>query len=236
MTFQARGPALTVALGIFLAVCPRPALAQGSDALPTLDDSAPVTAPQPAPAAPQILFQTSAPLLLRAVTRPIRAQRRLALLGEVGWNGIAGFGPVLAFHLDPHVSLDLGAGVSAVGLKVGLRGRYNFLTGPVTPFVGVGAMAAGGFGEIAFSDENDRSREALHIRILPTAWLQTVAGVDWIAPGGFNLIGAGGYAWLLSHDPVEVVTGQPNAEERESFDVLFRSSIVFTVALGYSFR
>jgi hypothetical protein len=46
---------------------------------------------------------------------PIRARRRLALLGEVGWNGIAGFGPNLVFHVDPHFSFDLGAGLSLLG-------------------------------------------------------------------------------------------------------------------------
>ena len=170
---------------------------------------------------------------------PIRARRRLALLGEVGWNGIAGFGPNLVYHVDPHVSVDLGAGLSLLGWKVGMRGRYNFLTGPVTPFLGVGFMGAAGFGDnpIPINDKNDDpTRETVNVKILPSAWVQMVGGVDWIAPSGFNLVGCVGYASLLSHDPVRVVTGVPTSDDEQAFDIAFRSNIVLTVALGYSFR
>jgi hypothetical protein len=184
------------------------------------------------------VLRTSAPSA-RLKLGPIRAQRRLALLGEVGWNGLAGFGPNLTFHVDPHFSLDLGAGLSLLGWKVGLRGRYNLLTGPVTPFIGLGVIGAGGFGDAPIQvsdDQKDPTREKVNIKILPSAWLQTVAGVDWTAPGGFTLVGAVGYASLLSRDPVQVVTGQPNADERQAFDVVWRSGIVISTAIGYSFR
>jgi hypothetical protein len=145
----------------------------------------------------------------------------------------------LVYHIDPHLSVDLGAGLSLLGWKTGIRTRFNFLTGRVTPFVGVGVMGAGGLGDspIPVNDhDNDPTRETVNIKIRPSGWLQTVGGVDWIAPSGFNLVGTAGYAWLLSHDPVEIVTGTPNADEKRAFDVFFRSNIVITVALGYSFR
>lgn len=232
---------LTVALAAVLVACPKTTFAQGSDALPSLDDSTPLSAPLPAapPVPPPPVLQTSPATPGRFELGPVRAQRRLALLGEVGWNGIAGFGPNLAFHLHPHVSFDLGAGLSLVGWKVGLRGRYNLLTGRVTPFVGLGVMGAAGFGDSPIpinDDDHDPTRETVNVKILPSAWLQTVGGIDWIAAGGFNLIGAVGYAWLLSSDPVEVVTGVPNADEKRAFDIVFRSNVVITVALGYSFR
>jgi len=176
---------------------------------------------------------------VRLPTGPIRAQRRLALLGEVGWNGIAGFGPNLTFRAHPNVSIDLGAGLSLVGWKVGVRARYLLLKGPVTPFIGLGVMAASGFGSepLEISDKNeDPNRIPLNVKILPSTWLQSVAGVDWVASNGFTLIGTVGWASVLSDDPVEVVTGTPTPDEEQALNAIFRSSVVITIGLGYSFR
>lgn len=233
------GAAALVAATVIASANPRRAQAQGSDTLPSLDESAPAATPEPVHAEPVVVLQTPAKPGNRNLRGPVRARRRLALLGEVGWNGIAGFGPMLSYHLDPHVSLDLGAGLSLLGWKVGLRGRYNLLTGPVTPFIGVGMMGAAGFGDspIPINDnDKDPTRETVNIKILPSAWLQTVGGIDWIAPTGFNLVGAVGYAWLLSHDPVQVISGTPNSDEQLGFDIAFRSNVVITLALGYAFR
>ncbi len=222
------------------AFCARLAHAQGSDTLPTLDDSTPpVVAPEPAAPVPPVVLLDPSQKPARLPLGPIRAQRRLALLGEVGWNGIAGFGPNLTFRLHPNVSVDLGAGLSLVGWKVGLRGRYLLLKGPLTPFIGVGVMTAGGFGsepiEITNKDD-DPNRVPLNIKIKPSLWLQGVAGVDWVASNGFTLIGSAGWDSVLSDDPVEIVTGTPTHDEQQALDFVFRSSIVATIALGYSFR
>ena len=231
---------LAVCAAVAFALAPRQARAQGSDTLPPLDDTTPPPAPaEPAsPVAPMVLVDPSQKRV-RLPVGPVRAQRRLALLGEVGWNGIAGFGPNLTFRAHPNVSVDLGAGLSLVGWKVGLRGRYLMLNGPVTPFIGVGVMSAGGFGSepIELSDKNDDpNRIPLNIKIKPSIWLQGVAGVDWVASNGFTLIGTAGWASVLSGDPVEIVTGTPTPDEEQALNVVFRSSIVATIALGYSFR
>ncbi|HEY3665080.1 MAG TPA: hypothetical protein VGL19_03730 [Polyangiaceae bacterium] len=225
-------------LAVLVLVCPRTARAQDSDTLPTLDEGAPVAAPEAPPVAPPVIrLEAPAPSARRPLL-PIRARRRLALLGEVGWNGIAGFGPNLVFHLDPRFSFDLGAGLSLLGWKVGARARYNFLVGPVTPFIGLAAMGAAGFGDspIPINDNNDPTHETVNIKVLPSAWCQTVAGVDWTSEHGFTLLGTAGYAFLLSHDPVEVTSGVPTKDEERAFDIAFRSNIVATIALGYSFR
>jgi hypothetical protein len=212
--------------------------AEAPDALPTLDESPPVTAPEALPPAPPSEIHLLQREPEHRSSLPIRARRRLALLGEVGWNGIAGFGPNLVFHLDPRFSLDLGAGLSLLGWKVGVRGRYNFINGPVTPFIGVGGMAAAGFGDspIPINDNANPSKETLNIKVRPSAWLQTVAGVDWTSESGFTLLGTAGYAFLLSHDPVEITSGTPTTDEQRAFDIVFRSNIVATVGIGYSFR
>lgn len=167
---------------------------------------------------------------------PVRAERRLALTGELGWNGLAGFGPVLGFHADPHLSFELGLGLSLVGRKVGLRTRYNLLESPLTPFIGVGIIGASGFGDSSFGLTDESTNDTVTIRLRPSAFVQGVAGLDWTSRGGFTLIGALGYARLLEHDNVEVVTGTPTRDQQRAFDITFRSSAVVTLALGYSFR
>lgn len=233
---------LALAAAAVCAFSPRFAHAQGTDTLPTLDDTAPPAAtPEPEPSAPPppvvVIDPSQKPG--RIPTGPIRAQRRLALTGEVGWNGIAGFGPNLTFRAHPNLSVDLGAGLSLVGWKVGLRARYLLLKGPVTPFLGVGVMAASGFGSepIELTNKNDEpTREPLNVKIRPSQWLQSVAGVDWVAKNGFTMIGSVGWAEVLSRDPVEVISGTPTHDEEQALNAVFRSSVVITVALGYSFR
>jgi hypothetical protein len=237
MTLDVRCLALGAAAAF--AFVPRIAYAQGSDTLPTLDDTPPPPPPEPSAPVPPVVVLDPSQKPARPLVGPIRAQRRLALLGEVGWNGIAGFGPNLTFRAHPNLSIDLGAGLSLLGWKVGLRGRYLFLKGPVTPFIGVGFMSGGGFGSepIEITDKDaEPNRVPLNVKIKPSAWLQSVAGVDWVASNGFTLIGSGGWASVLSDDPVEIITGTPSHEEEQALNVAFRSSVVITIALGYSFR
>jgi hypothetical protein len=193
------------------------------------------SAPPPSPSAPSapsadVVADTRPPQPIRPL-EPIRGQRRLALLGEVGWNGIAGFGPTLTFHATPHIAFDLGAGLSLTGWKLGLRGRYNLLEGPVTPFIGAGFMGTSGLGELLIEEEGEPD---VTIRVKPSAFIQAAAGVDWTSRRGFTLVGAVGWAFLLN-DNLDVVAGTPTAEQREAFDVLFRSGLVLTVGTGYSF-
>jgi hypothetical protein len=197
--------------------------------LPSLDEE-PAAAPKP-PAKKR----PKSPSAVKPAL-PIRADRRLALLGELGWNGLAGFGAIVSLHASPHVSFDLGAGLAAVGGKLGLRTRYNFSEKRVTPFIGVGIMGATGFEaptrDLAANDDDSE----LNIELKPSAFLQTVVGIDWTAKDGFTLLGALGYAFMLTPDNVVIITGEPTEDEKRGLDIAFRSGIVISIAIGYSFR
>jgi hypothetical protein len=204
-------------------------LDQGPDTLPSLDEEpAPPLAPPPV----AIAVVSQAP----RAPRPVRAERRLALLGEWGWNGLAGFGPILVFHAHPQLSLELGLGLALVGAKIGLRARYNFLDGPVTPFVGVGLLGGSGFDAPTRDIASDQNNTELNIKLRPSTFIQSVVGLDWTSRDGFTLVSAVGYAWRVSADNVEIVTGVPTPEERQALDVVFGSSIVISFGIGYSFR
>lgn len=203
---------------------------QGPDTLPALEEA---LEPPPRTAAPAVP-EPRPPVPRRPL--PVRAERRLALLGELGWNGLAGFGPNVTFHAHPHVSFDLGAGLALVGGKVGLRARYNLLESEATPFLGVAGLVASGFDSATRDPAGDGDNPELNVKVLPSAFLQAVVGIDWTSRSGFTLISALGYAWLLSRDNVEIITGVPTEEERKALDIVFGSSAVVSMAIGYSFR
>jgi len=232
VTPAAPAPPATAPAAPSTASPPAPAapLDQGPDTLPPLESSPEVVElPKPQGVAVVAVGPVRAAL-------PVRAERRLALLGELSWNGLAGFGPNLTYHVYPQFSIDLGAGLALVGWKLGLRTRYNFLTSEVTPFVGAGFLSASGFDapsqDITAEDDN---RE-LNIKLRPSAFLQATIGLDYTDSDGFTFLGALGYAWLLTNDNVEIVTGVPNSDEREALDIIFGSSIVISIGIGYSFR
>jgi len=171
---------------------------------------------------------------------PIRARRKLALLGEVAWNGLAGFGPVLTYHVDPHFSADFGLGFSLLGWKVGARGRYNFLTSPFTPFVSLGFNYAGGLGQFTTDPSSganaDPNREPVTIDQGPSQLIQGTVGFDFIHRRGFTMLGTLGYAWLLNHDNYRVLAGTLKPDEKQGFDIAFRGGLVLGVAFGYAFE
>jgi len=171
---------------------------------------------------------------------PIRARRKLALLGEIGWNGLAGFGPILTYHAHPHFSVDVGAGFSLLGGKLGVRGRYNFLKNAFTPFVAVGYNYGSGFGQFATdpaSDPNgDPKREPVTIDHGPSHLIQTVVGVDFLHRRGFTMLGTLGWAWLLNQDNYRVLAGKLTEEEEQGFNIAFKGGLVLGVAVGYAFE
>jgi hypothetical protein len=207
----------------------------------------PEAAPAPPPLSPPV--ETAAPGAEvfppppPADTRPrgpIRAQRRLALTAELGWNGLAGFGPVLTYHAHPHASFDLGGGFSLFGWKAGLRGRYNLLTANFTPFLGLGFNASSGFGEQTFQPEDDPQggpkRDPVTLDLKPSYLMQTTLGFDYVHRRGFTLIGALGYALLLNEDNLDILDGELSEDEQRAVDVFFKSGIVISAAVGYSFE
>lgn len=200
----------------------------------------------PAPAAPPAPARQPTKVMIPPVAadirppEPIRAQRKLALTAELGWNGLSSFGPVLTYHLHPHAALDLGTGFSLFGWKVGARGRYNFLKANFTPFAGLGFNATSGLGELPLHDKNnpdvDPNREAVTVNVKASYLMQGVLGFDYIHRRGFTMIGCIGFAKLLNSDNVEVVAGEPNQEERIAIDVLFKSGAVISLSMGYAWE
>lgn len=240
--------------GVTTPASPQPASTEPAVSDPeTLETPYPEAPPQ-SPATPSVAPPVSPPPIASLPPaadtrpRPIRAQRKLALLGEVGWNGLAGFGVILTYYPEPHVGLDLAGGFSLLGWKGGIRARYNFLTDDFTPFLGVGFNAASGFGQVTSDpkkeDSKDPNDQPFTIEVRPSYLLQTVVGFDVIRRGGFTMQAALGYAALLNHDNVQVIDGPIHGpdgrpelthEERIAVDVIFKGGPVVSFAFGSAF-
>ena len=167
-----------------------------------------------------------------AVSGVPRADRQWVFSGELGWNGLAGVGLIVTFHADPRFSLEAGLGVSAEGAKLGLRGRYNFSRDPGTPFLGLGFLYAAGNDSIP--SQNDQNGAPYQLRIDRSPYLQAVIGYDYVWPGGFDIVLAGGYARLLAHN-LEVVSGNPDQATLSAQRLATGSGVVLSVAFGQSF-
>lgn len=171
---------------------------------------------------------------------PIRERRKLALLGEVAWNGLAGFGMILTYNVSPHVSLDLGGGFSLLGWKAGVRGRYNLLESPMTPFFGVGFNATSGFGELTSDPSKDSHAEPdaqpFTLNVKASYLVQTVLGFDFVHRHGFNMTGTLGWAWLLNKNNVVLVDGSLTRDEKRAIDIVFKGGLVLGLAWGYAFE
>lgn len=218
---------------------PAPPPAASSETLETpYEDTLPAT-----PKAPPSAARKSEAPAFGADKRPlgpIRARRRLALLGELGWNGLAGFGAILTYHAHPHLAFDLGGGFSLTGWKAGARVRYNLLTSNMTPFIGIGGNATSGLGEFT-SDPADREHKEpgavpFTLDIKPSYFLQYVVGFDFLHHRGFNMLGALGYAQLLNDKNVILVDGELTHDEKQAVDFIFKGGIVISLAAGYAFQ
>lgn len=173
---------------------------------------------------------------------PIRELNPWALSGDVGWNSLVGFGPVVTRHVTPHFSIDAGAGLSLEGIKFGGRARYNFLKSDLTPFVGLGAMHALGVDKLTINEPNEDEDSiqpgdfVADVRIKPSTYAQVVTGLDWIdRNNNINLTGTIGYAQLLQRDNVEVLAGSLEGEHEDAADLSFGSGLVVSLGMGYSF-
>jgi len=172
------------------------------------------------------------PSLAENEDRPIRADRKLGIQFEAGWNGLSGLGVNVNYHVIPMLSLDLGAGLSGVGPKLGARGRLNMGTGNWVPYLGAGVIHA--FGTLDQTVDLSDSGSTVTLELLPTQFVQAVFGVEFVASGGFTFGANAGYAFRLREN-VRIVSGTPTEEMQQVIDIAYGSGLVLALSLGYTF-
>jgi hypothetical protein len=209
-----------------------PAAAAPAAAAPAAAAEPPLAAPPPAaPPPPPPATEPPPPPKQPDDNRPIRAQRRFAIGGELGWNGLAGLGANFSFHPIPQLALDTGLGLSLAGLKVGLRGRYNILESEWTPVLGAGLTYALGSGGQAI--ETQSGNDKVKLEVLGSPYLQLVGGVNYTGSEGFVFMATAGYAVLLNENNTRYESGSTKAFD--DVTALVDGGVVVSVAFGYAF-
>jgi hypothetical protein len=164
---------------------------------------------------------------------PIRAQKKLMVGAELGWNGLAGFGVNASYHVLPWLSVDAGVGLSSFRVKTGIRARANLLTSEWTPFVAAGFLYGIGYGNEVLTTPVGTG-ESASFRLGASPFLQLVGGVDYTSDSGFTLLVTVGYAALLRQN-VTYVSNPPSAAGQSLVNTLLGSGISAGLTLGYSF-
>jgi hypothetical protein len=183
----------------------------------------------PAPAAP--IAEPPPPPPRPTDHRPVRARRPFFIGGELGWNGLAGFGVNFSYHPIPYFALDAGLGVALTGWRVGLRGRVNFLTGDWTPFAGLGMTYSPSSGGQEI--EVQARGETVKLELLPSAYGHLAAGVNYTGAEGFVFMATTGAALRVASNT------RYRSGDRDIYvnDVrpLYRGGVIVSVAFGYAF-
>ena len=157
-----------------------------------------------------------------------RSERPWVFSGELGWNGLAGIGLIIARHLDPHFTLEAGLGFAAEGAKAGFRARYGLQTGESTPFVGAGFLYGTGF------PAGSPDAKGFQYSIRGSPFLQLVAGYEYQSRDGFTLDAAAGYARLLRPN-LTIVAGTPTQDDLSAIRIATGSGLVLSLAIGRAF-
>ncbi len=163
---------------------------------------------------------------------PNRELRRNAISGNIGWNGITGFGVTYNHFLTGQLETDFGIGLSVTGFKLGGRLSYLFLPKNFSPFVSGGFMYGLGFGNTEIEDANNGN---FFYTIGPSPFAQICGGIEYMANGGFLLRANLGYAILLKETNYIITKGNPTSDELKIMDTALGSGIVIEFSIGYAF-
>lgn len=164
---------------------------------------------------------------------PIREIKRNAITGNIGWNGLTGFGITYNNYLLKQLELDLGLGLASTGFKVGGRLSYLFMDKNFSPFVSGGFTYGMGTGDSEIDYDYNNNQFSYTIDSSP--FLQICGGVEYMSNGGFLIRGNLGYAILLKETNYQITQGVPTNDELKGLDTALGSGIVIEFSIGYAF-
>lgn len=165
---------------------------------------------------------------------PIRDVRHSAVWFNMGWNGLSGFGAAVSYYPVPKIAVDGGVGLSSVGIKASVRGRYLFYVKNFTPFVGLGFL--NGFGTPVDFELKDQFNDNLpfRVKIDNSPFIQLSGGFEYLAKKGFLVLFDVGFALVLT-DNYHVTSGYPSHDMRRVMSITYGSGIVIEGGIGYAF-
>ncbi len=167
----------------------------------------------------------------------LRKPRAWALSAEIGMNSLSSLiGPVATFYVKPQIGVDLGVGLSSVGLRPGLRARYLFSLEKLAYFGGIGLKYGLGTGGEEILVEDPDTKKKIGMQIDPSTYLDLMVGLDYLADNGFLILANAGFSALLGGKNFAFSSGTVVSEKTEkTFKTVFGSGIMLSVSLGKAF-
>lgn len=165
---------------------------------------------------------------------PVRMTRTIGVSGSLGWNGLVGVGATLQYYITPHIGLDAGAGIAMSGFKFSGRLRYIILEKNFSPIVGVGYIYSTGLTDQILEITDSISGTSAMVEILPSSFIQIVAGAELLVNKGFFVMMTMGYAIQVNSN-VSLLAGTTNSAIDTYLRRWFGSGIVMEFSIGYVF-
>jgi hypothetical protein len=162
----------------------------------------------------------------------IRQERNFALSLESGWRTLSGVGLNATFFPQTNIGVDLGVGVSLLGTRAGVRGRYLISKKNFSPYVGVGLT----FSPTSIDDieiEDVDTGVLYYYDTKSSLFGQVLFGLEYISNGGFYIGWNIGYAPSLKDNYSFQQTPSDNVEL--GVRLVYGSSISTALNIGYAF-
>lgn len=183
------------------------------------------------------LLSTSAAMADPGESNPYeRKPRASAVSLEMGGNSLSSLlGVKGTFFVQPQIAVDVGVGLSGVGLRPGVYARYLFSLAKFTPFAYGGFKYGIGTGGQSVEVEDPETEADLGIKIEPSPFLDFGMGVDYLAHNGIYFTGGIGWSMLLRDENYEWTEGEPSEEADDLAKFFYGSGLAVFLSLGYAF-
>lgn len=165
---------------------------------------------------------------------PVRMTRSFGISGSLGWNGITGIGATVQYYITPHIGLDAGAGIAMSGFKFAGRLRYIILEKNFSPVIGVGYIYSTGLTDQFLEITDSVNNVTAYVEILPSSFIQIVAGAELLLNKGFFVMAAIGYAIQVNSN-ILLISGATNEAIDRFLRRRYGSGIVMEFSVGYIF-
>ncbi len=212
----------------------------------TPDNTAPPVL-NPAPVAtPSAPGYTPAPAVARAPLSVPRRYPKSSLALVVGWGAPYGWGLEFSEMASANLDINVGAGLSVTGGKLGIGTRYYFTPErKVSGWVGANLVRSTGLDNIAITSNNNNSgynggynspTNSGVINYKAATLVHLRGGMRWQPVHRFAMFGGLGYGISLSGDAVEYVSGNFDQPTIDAIKLLAPGGVEVSVGVALGFN
>ena len=209
----------------------------------TPDNTAPPVL-NPAPVAtPNAPAYTPAPAVARAPLTTPRRYPKSSLALVVGWGAPYGWGLEFSEMVTANLDINVGAGLSVTGGKLGIGTRYYFAPErKVSGWVGGNLVRSTGIENLVITS-NTSSNPGYNnpgttgvINYKAATLLHLRGGMRWQPVHRFAMFGGLGYGISLSGNAVEYVSGNFDQPTRDAIQLLAPGGVELSVGVALGFN